>query len=80
MSCLGANRCETAESMVTLLDGAVVCSSCDLYRNECEAERLMALPMASRRAEVKWREQHRPAESVERLKAAMTTIHERRRA
>ena len=80
MTCLGTNLCESAPTMVTLIDGCVVCSSCDLYRNECEAERLMALPIVKRRAEVEWREQHRPAESVERLKAAMTTIHERRRA
>jgi len=80
VTCLGTNLCETAPTMVTLLDGTVVCSNCPEWRNEKEAERLMALPMSVRRAEVKWREQHRPAESVERLKAAMTTIHERRRA
>jgi hypothetical protein len=65
--------------MVTLLDGSTVCSSCELWRNQCEAQRLMTLPMSARRAEVKWREEHRSPEVVERLKRVMETIHANRR-
>jgi hypothetical protein len=80
MTCLGTNLCESAPTMVTLIDGCVVCSSCPEYRNEREAERLLDMPLRQRREELEWREQHRPAESVERLKAAMAAIYERRRA
>ena len=79
MSCLGTNLCEIATGTVTLPDGSTVCNACEWHRNECEAERLMTLPMASRHLTSARREDNRSPETVARLKAAMERIHARRR-
>jgi acyl-CoA-binding protein len=49
MTCLGCNLIETAP--VTLIDGTVVCSSCEAWRFECEARAVLAMPSREARLE-----------------------------
>jgi hypothetical protein len=48
--CLGCNRLETGPT-VTLVTGAVVCSFCEAFRAECEAQFVLSLPTKDQRRE-----------------------------
>lgn len=48
MSCLGCEKCETAET-VKLTDGRIVCNTCEDYRAECEARHVCGLPYLEQR-------------------------------
>jgi hypothetical protein len=77
MTCLGTNMCEHAPSMVQLVDGSTVCSNCPEWRNECEARRLLQMPLAKRREELQKRINERGQAAVDNLKAAMTALFEK---
>lgn len=77
--CLGGNACEIATGMVTLQDGETVCNACPVYREVCEAERLLTYSLPERRDALKARVEKRGAEAVERLKRVMADIHARRK-
>ncbi len=54
--CLGCQRCEDAP-MVVLWDGRSVCNTCDDWRCECEARRLLKIrSMKKIKQELEWRE------------------------
>lgn len=68
--CLGCERIEFQP--VTLRTGKTVCSSCEDWRNECEARYVLAMPEKSRRAEYL----ARLGERGEKLKAEIMAIHQ----
>ena len=70
MGCLGCNLIE--EHAVTLNDGRVVCSSCEIHRLECEAREVIAKPtVEARRAYLAGVEEKRGAVAVDALRAVM---------
>lgn len=65
--------------MVTLHTGAQVCSSCPAWLTECEAAHLLKLPLHERRAALAAREKKCSKDEVERMKAVMLALHEKRK-
>lgn len=78
--CLGCQRCEDeATPMVTLHTGSQVCSSCPAWLMECEARHLLEMPLLERREALAAREKKRGKDDVERMKAVMLALHEKRK-
>lgn len=77
--CLGCNQIETAP--VTLRDGKVVCSSCPLWRAECEARWVVNLPsLEQRRDYIAGVRKERGKRAAEELKAEVAAEWERKKA
>ena len=58
MSCLGCNRLET-DQVTKLIDGTVVCTWCEAWRQECEARHILAIPdKVARREYLRGREEN----------------------
>ena len=79
MDCLGCNLIEIQP--VTLLDGTSVCTSCELWRAECEVRVvLMMRTLIERRAYLELVEKHRGKSSADALRAAVAEQWEKSKA
>lgn len=67
-------------TLVTLIDGQIVTSDADAWRDECLARHLLRLPLPERRAWLADFEVKHGAADAEMLKATMTALHEKGRA
>ncbi len=75
--CAGCNLIET--NPVTLIDGTIVCLSCEAWRHECEARHILKTPgLERRRAMLGQIEAKRGAEAAKALRVTMTKIYQRR--
>lgn len=72
--CLGCQRCESGP-MVALISGLRVCDFCPEWKMECEARKLLKMPLVDRRKALQERERIRGIPSVDRLRQVMATIH-----
>jgi hypothetical protein len=76
--CLGCSAIETAP--VTLIDGTVVCSSCDAWRRETEARHILSMkPLSVRQAWLADIEKRRGKASADKLRADMMRLWEHRK-
>lgn len=76
--CLGCSCVETAP--VTLVDGTVVCNSCEAYRAECEARHILTMkPITVRQAWLADIEKRRGKTSADKLRADMMRLWEHRK-
>ena len=76
MECLGCNLIEN--NAVTLNDGRSVCSSCPMWRVECEAREVLSKPLEQRKAYLEKVEEKRGKAGCDELKAAISEIWEKR--
>lgn len=60
---------------ITSATGQVVCSYCEVWRNDCEARYLLSLPLSKRRSALEARSLKRGESSIKELKFAMLEIH-----
>ena len=65
---------------VTLIDGQIVTSDADAWRDECLARHLLRLPLPERRAWLADFEVKHGAGDTGRLKATMQALHAKARA
>lgn len=77
MTCDGCERDKTA----TLMDGSQVCTWCDHWRHECEANAILHFPtLAARRDQLaKVEEKRGTAERLRLQKTMMALFNQRRR-
>lgn len=76
--CIDCTRREEKTNLVLLSSGDKVCTYCDLWKIECEAKHLLAMPLTQRRQELDERVKRRGKQSVDELKAVMLRIHDKR--
>ena len=73
MICAGCNNIETHP--VRLVDGTIVCSTCEAWRHECEARAILRLPsLNERRAWLDALEKKRGKEARDALQVTMGAI------
>lgn len=76
--CLGCQHIDTHP--VTLLDGTVVCSTCEAWRAECEARMLLdRFDLNGRREYLAHVQRKRGDAALQRLKALILQVWEARR-
>lgn len=63
--------------MVTLWDGRLVCNTCDDWRTECEARRLLTMKMKKIAQELEWRQNLHGRDNT-KLKRYLRGIYEQR--
>lgn len=82
MSCAGCEFQNSEQNMVTLLDGTVVCSSCEAWRHETEARALLGPSYNTqlRREYLNEVEKQRGKEAAEGLRLTILELWERRKA
>lgn len=77
--CLGCEHIETAPKV--LIDGRTVCSSCDEWRHQCEAQEIADMPGRQTRADELLKvEIRRGKPAGDRLRATVRQIFEARKA
>lgn len=79
MECLGCMKIETHP--VTLIDGRVVCSSCEDWRAECEAREVLNMrTLIERRTYLDAVEGRRGKQATDELRALIAALWEKRKA
>ena len=66
-------------ALVELVDGQLVASDSEAWRDECFARYLLRKPLEERRAWIVDHEAKHGADSAERLKATIRAVHEKAR-
>lgn len=78
--CLGCQQCE-AGPVVTLVDGRVVCNTCEDWRQECEARWVCRLPDKQARVDyLASVEKRRGKEHADQLRAVIRAVWQKTRA
>lgn len=78
MTCLGCNNIEVKP--VTLVDGTVVCNTCEAWRHECEARMIAGMETLQQRREyLDIVERRRGKPAADALRVTMMLIWDQRK-